>query len=113
MNFRDKFLHIFLQAIPIVIMIRLISVIKNDYLLTGFFILIIFFAFRQEYHKKEYIFFWFGFFGMIVSEFFFLQQGVEEFLRDSLFGVMPLWLPFLWAYSFVVIKRAVIIILKK
>jgi len=113
MNLRDKFLHIFLQAIPIIIMIRLIPVFKNDYVLTGIFILIIIFAFRYEYHKKEYLFFWFGFFGMLIFEYFFLSRGVEKFLRDSLLGIMPLWLPFLWAYSFVVIKRAVVIILDK
>jgi hypothetical protein len=49
---------------------------------------------------------------MFASEYFFISTGVETFARNSLFGLMPLWLPFLWAYAFVVIKRAVIILSK-
>ncbi len=44
---------------------------------------------------------------MIISEYLFIKTGVETFTRNSLFGLMPLWLPFLWAYAFVVIKRAI------
>jgi len=32
---------------------------------------------------------------------------VETFVRNSLFGLMPLWLPFLWGYGFVAIKRGI------
>ena len=51
-----------------------------------------------------------GFFFMFLSEIFFISTGVETFERNSLFGIMPLWLPFLWAYGFIVIRRAVHII---
>jgi hypothetical protein len=47
---------------------------------------------------------------MIISEFFFISTGVETFVRDSLCGMMPLWLPFLWAYAFVAMRRAMIIL---
>jgi hypothetical protein len=49
----------------------------------------------------------FGFFIMIVAEYFFVMTGVETFRRNTLFGLMPLWLPFLWAYGYVAIKRAI------
>jgi hypothetical protein len=48
----------------------------------------------------------FGFIFMTLSEYLFISTGVEVFERDSLFGLMPLWLPFLWGYGFVVIKRS-------
>jgi hypothetical protein len=54
----------------------------------------------------------FGFFVMIVSEYLFVSTGVEIFNRNSLLGIMPLWLPFLWAYGFVAIKRGVKILEK-
>ncbi|MBI2506954.1 MAG: DUF2878 family protein [Candidatus Colwellbacteria bacterium] len=54
----------------------------------------------------------FGFFVMIASEYLFVSTGVETFNRNSLLGVMPLWLPFLWAYGFVAIKRGVKILEK-
>ena len=49
------------------------------------------------------------FFGLIVITFFeyiFVSTGVEIFTRNSLLGIMPLWLPFLWAYGFVAIKKS-------
>jgi hypothetical protein len=50
---------------------------------------------------------------MIVSEYLFIKTGVETFNRTTLFGLMPLWLPFLWAYGFVAIKRSTEILSKK
>ena len=44
---------------------------------------------------------------MIIAEYFFVSTGAETFLRKSLFGIMPLWLPFIWAYAFVAMKRAI------
>ena len=47
---------------------------------------------------------------MIVSEYLFISTGVETFNRNSLFGLMPLWLPFLWGYAFVVMKRVIVVL---
>lgn len=109
---KDKFLQIFLNTIPVIIMIALIPFFKNDYVLTGIYTLIIAISFAVKYQQKDYLFFMFGFIIMVISEYFFISTGVEIFIRNSLLGLMPLWLPFLWAYSFVVIKRAVVILNK-
>ena len=110
MKIKDKVLHIFLNTIPIILMIALIPVVKNDYVLTGIYALIIAISFAIKYDKKDYLFFIFGFIIMIISEYFFVSTGVETFIRNSLFGLMPLWLPVLWAYAFVAMKRAIIIL---
>ncbi len=47
---------------------------------------------------------------MIASEYVFCSTGVETFVRNSLFGLMPIWLPFLWGYGFIAIKRSVLIL---
>ena len=88
-------------------MIALISFIKNDYYLTAIYFAIIVLSLIIHYEKKDYIFLILGFVIMIISEFFFIKTGVETFNRNSLFGIMPLWLPFLWSYAFVAIKRVI------
>ena len=92
-------------------MIGLIPFVKNDYLITVIYIgiILISFFFIKPY-KIDFTLFILGFFMMIISEYFFISTGVEVFIRRSLFGTMPVWLPFLWAYSFVVIGRAIEII---
>ena len=45
---------------------------------------------------------------MFFGEYFFIKTGVKTFNRNTLFNIMPLWLPFLWAYVFVAIKRIII-----
>lgn len=107
MNLSQKIYKIFIETIPVLIMIGLIPLIKSDYFLTLAYILIIAVALLIKYEKREYILFIFGFISMIIFESIFISTGVEVFERDSLFGLMPLWLPFLWAYGFVAIKRSV------
>jgi hypothetical protein len=110
MKVKDKIIQILFNAIPIILMIALISVIKNDYILTGTYTLIIIIAFVIKYEKRDYLFFIFGFLIMIISEYSFVSTGVETFIRNSFFGFMPLWLPVMWAYAFVAMKRAIVIL---
>lgn len=110
MNIKEKTIVILLNLIPIILMIAIIPVIKNDYFLTGIYISIIVISLVIKYSKRDYLFFLFGFIVMTVSECFFISTGVETFERNSLFGLMPLWLPVLWAYSFIAMRRAVIVI---
>lgn len=99
---------IILNIIPILIMIGLISIIENDYLLTFLYIIIIsisLFVFKCK--KNEIKVMAFGFIIMILFESIFISTGVEVFIRNSLFGIMPIWLPFLWSYGFFAIKRSI------
>lgn len=103
----NKIVKIFIQTIPILIMVGLIPLIKNDYNLTGVYVAIILIAFILKKQKGDLVFLTVGFFSMIFFEWIFISTEVETFLRNSLFGIMPFWLPFLWAYAFVVMRRAV------
>ncbi|MCR4275899.1 MAG: hypothetical protein NUV90_00750 [Candidatus Parcubacteria bacterium] len=102
-----KFYHIFLNAVPILLMIGLIPFVSNDYTLTLLYIAIIIVGFALKWMPNDVLIFTFGFVAMIVSEYLFIGTGVETFNRNTLFGLMPLWLPFLWGYGFVAIKRSV------
>ncbi|MEK7546930.1 MAG: hypothetical protein AAB536_02005 [Patescibacteria group bacterium] len=105
-----KTIRILLNAVPVLVMIGLIPVVRNDYNLAFIYALIIAMAFFVKREKSDLYVFIFGFFAMIVSEYLFVNAGVETFNRDNLFGIMPLWLPLLWAYGFVAIKRGIEII---
>lgn len=107
-----KVSNIFLQAFPVLLMVGLIPFVANDYILTALYISIIFTAFIIKKEKHDMTIFIFGFIMMILSEYLFISTGVETFVRNSLFGIMPLWLPFLWGYGFVAIARSVVILKK-
>jgi len=103
-----KVLKIFLNSVPVLFMIGLIPLIKDDYVLAVIYIIIsIIFLFIIKARRNDFIVYIFGFMIMTINEYIFISTGVETFIRNSLFGLMPLWLPFLWAYGFVVISRSV------
>ncbi len=102
-----KSLKIFLNTIPVLIMIGLIPLVANDYLLTFIYIVIISVALFVKLFRHDLLALVLGFVVMIIFEYLFISTGVETFVRASLFGLMPLWLPFLWAYGFIAIKRSV------
>ena len=103
----SKATQLFLNAVPALLMIGLIPFVRNDFLLTAIYLLIIGSALAIKREPKDITILIFGFFVMIASEYLFVSTGVETFNRNSLLGMMPLWLPFLWAYGFVAIKRGV------
>ncbi len=88
-------------------MTGLIPLISNDIFLMLAYVIIILISFFIYREKNEITIFIFGFLVMIAAETLFVSTGVETFVRNSLFGIMPLWLPFLWGYSFVAMKRAI------
>ena len=105
--------NILLNSIPILAMIGLIPLVKNDYILTLLFVGIIVLAFLIHRRKYDILAFFVGFVLMTIAEYLFIMTGVEIFLRNTLFGVMPLWLPFLWGYGFVTMKHIEQIISRK
>ncbi|OGZ05389.1 MAG: hypothetical protein A3C93_05070 [Candidatus Lloydbacteria bacterium RIFCSPHIGHO2_02_FULL_54_17] len=105
-----KFLSVAFNIVPIVVMVGCIPLVTNDFVLAGIYGLVSVVALAYRRQRGDLTVFVFGFFAMTVSEYFFIATGVETFNRVSFLGVMPLWLPFLWAYGFVAMKRAVVIL---
>lgn len=91
-------------------MIGLIPFVQNDYFLTALSVGIIGLSLAITYTKHDSLTFIIGALSMTVSEYIFISTGVETFVRNSLFGLMPLWLPLLWGYGFIVIKRSLSIL---
>ncbi|MEK6932332.1 MAG: hypothetical protein AABW56_00890 [Nanoarchaeota archaeon] len=88
-------------------MLVLIPIVKNDYLLTLIYAIVIILSFVLGYERRDILFLIVGLIVMFLGEFFFLKTNVETFNRTSLIGIMPLWLPVIWAYIFVAIKRII------
>lgn len=101
-----KIRTVVLYAIPIALMIGLIPFIKNDYLLAAVYLVFIIALLLIKREKHDLLSLIFGFVAITGSELFFVRTGVETFTRNTLFGFIPFWLPFLWAYAFVTIKRS-------
>ena len=108
-----KLKGIFLNAVPILIMIALIPLVANDYLLSFLYFAIIVGALTIKRTPFDLTALVAGLLLMTLAEYLFVSTGVETFTRNSLFGIMPLWLPILWAYGFVAMKRIVYIIGQK
>ncbi len=104
---KEKIRNIFLNALPVLFMVGLIPFIRNDYILSGLYVLVILLSLWVKREKKDFTVFFFGLAALTISEALFVSTGVETFVRNSLFGIMPLWLPLLWGYGFIAIKRAV------
>jgi len=102
-----KVSQIFLGTIPVLLMIGLIPAVSDDYILTFLYVVIIIVAFVLRREPNDILVLVFGFVVMTASEYLFISTGVETFTRNTLLGFMPLWLPFLWGYGFVAIKRSV------
>ncbi len=100
-----KFGAVVLSSIPMLVLIGLIPLVRNDYILAGIFLLIIIVAMKVQYSKFDLLTFAVGFFGMGAAEYLFIMTGVETFERQTLLGVMPLWLPLLWGYGLVAMKH--------
>lgn len=102
--------RLILNALPVLLMILLVPLVRNDWLLTAIYVGIIAVSLLIKRDRRDWVVLLFGFAVMTVVEYVFVSTGVEAFRRNSLFGLMPVWLPFLWAYGFVAIKRLVLIL---
>ncbi len=107
MSWQQQSRAILLNALPLILMVGLIPLIHDDLLLTALYGGVICIALMVRSEPRDWLFLTFGFLIMIIAEYFFVSTGVETFTRRSLFGCMPLWLPVLWAYGFVAMRRAI------
>jgi len=100
-----KLKALFLYTLPVVVMIGLIPFVQNDFVLTAVYVAFIIALLSIKSARHDFLALVFGFVAITISELFFVSTGVETFTRHTLFGLIPFWLPFLWAYAFVTIKR--------
>ena len=94
-------------AAPVMIMVAMVPVISDDWQLLGVYTILLVLTLLLGHNKRDLIFFLFGFFLLALSELFFISTGVEVFQRDILLLGMPIWLPMLWGYAFIMMHRGV------
>ena len=89
------------------VMVALIPLIRNDFLLAGIFILFIATTLLIRQDRKDLVFLGVGIVVPTIGEILFVATGVESFSRDVLVLGIPLWLPLLWGYIFIMMRRGV------
>ena len=112
-KYKELITKIVLESIPILIMLSLVYFIKDDYILAITYIFLLVGFFNVHYEKNDIKMFFLGMILMIFFELIFLNTGIEKFERTSLLNMMPIWIPLLWGYGFVVIKRISLLLNEK
>jgi hypothetical protein len=102
-----KLLHSVWPALPLIL---LIPVVKNDFVLTAIYIVVAFLYMLGHRMKHDWLVYTIGVFSITIFQSIFIMTGVETFNRATLFGIMPLWLPFLWAFAFLLMRRGIKVI---
>lgn len=102
---KKKLFDILPILISIVFGLIMMAFIKGEILLTLGFALIVLVNFFVKYHKREWLLFALGFFSGI----FFEVLGdvlfkLQYWAHGSLFG-LPFWLPLMWGFGFVAMRR--------
>jgi len=107
------FIKIIKELIPLFLALVVFIFIKNEWLIALGVLVLLLITFKIRYYKNEYKIFIFG----IIIGFIFEVSGdyiykLQYWESASLFGV-PVWLPLLWGYGFIFIRRIGNILLNK
>ncbi len=79
--------------------------IRNEIIFTFAIIILLLINFKADYHKNEWGLFLIGcIFGLIIEVVLGGIYRLQYWQQGSLFGV-PIWLPIVWGYGFVIIRR--------
>lgn len=107
-----KTLEIIKEFIPILIGFIAIWIIRQEIIISIILILILLLTFKIKYNKNEIYLFIFGIItGFVIEVGSDLIYKLQYWENGSLFGI-PIWLPLLWGYGFIFIRRIGNIIVK-
>src|SRR3989338_7529644 len=95
------------SILPIVVMLGLIPLVRNDVVLAGVYALFIVVTLTVRQDKKDLAFLAIGLVIPTIGEILFVATGVEVFKRDLLVFGIPVWLPLLWGYVFIMMRSGV------
>ena len=106
-----KYNLIFLEILPILIAVLLVSIFNKELELFVIGIILVGYTFFKNYESKEIYLFVLGMFVGLILELvgnFYLGQKWAE----ATFFTIPIWLPILWGYGFLIIRRVGNILVK-
>ena len=95
------------SMLPVVVMIALIPLVRNDIVLAVIYTLFILVTLAIRQDRKDLVLLGVGLVIPTIGEILFVATGAEVFTRDVLIFGIPLWLPLLWGYVFVMMRRGV------
>lgn len=104
--------YIIVEILPLFFALGVLLLIGNELLMTAVIIAIVLISFKIQYKKNEWKLFFIGLIlGLSFELFGDAIYKLQTWQQTSLFG-LPLWLPVLWGYGFVIIRRIGNIIVK-
>ena len=111
---KKRYQEILIQITSFLSAFIILTITKGDELIfTGAIILILLINFKIKYCKNEWILFFLGLLiGFFIEVILGLIYRMQYWENPTLLGV-PMWLPLVWGYAFVFIRRIGNIIVKK
>jgi len=108
----SKWVEIGKQTLPLIIFPVVLIITQNEIAISAGLILMTAITFWMSYEKEEYKVFLLGLIlGLIMEVGGDAIYKMQYWETGSLFGI-PLWLPLLWAYGFIIIRRIGNLIIK-
>ena len=109
---KNNYLKLAKQALPIIIFPICLLITQNELAIAIVLIFMTAITFWISYEKNEYRVFLLGLIlGLVMEIGGDAIYKMQYWDNGSLFGI-PIWLPFLWAYGFIIIRRIGNIIIK-
>jgi hypothetical protein len=103
---------LYIEVLLLIISMLLLGIVEQEIYITLLIVILIILTFLVEYHKKEFLLFFIGaFLGAVVEIGGNYLYKFQYSLSGSFFGI-PLWMPLLWGYAFVFMRRIGNIVVK-
>ncbi|HBD24428.1 MAG: hypothetical protein A2566_01385 [Candidatus Zambryskibacteria bacterium RIFOXYD1_FULL_40_13] len=103
---------ILIQLGLLILAFVLLGIVRNEYVFTVIVIFLIGVSLKMDYHKNEWALLLLGFvLGFFIEVIMGLFYRFQHWDNASLLGV-PIWLPLVWGYAFVLIRRVGALIVK-
>ena len=93
------------QLLQLIIVFVILTFTRSELIFVFVLVILLLVNFKIKYNKNEWVLFLIGcLVGFIIEVVLGKVYRMQYWQQDSLFGV-PLWLPLLWGYGFVFIRR--------
>ena len=102
----DKVKDLLIQTIALFLILFLFIITHNEAIITISIIVLMAIMFKIKYHKGEWLFFISGaVIGFLFEASADLIFKLQYWENATLLGLFPIWLPLMWGYGFIFIRR--------
>ena len=102
---KEALKEVLIELIPFLLALIIAFYVKQEIAITIILAAVLLISFKMKYHKKEGLLLFTGIITGLIFEIsgnFFYK--LQYWSSGSIYG-MPLWIPLLWGYGFILIRR--------